>query len=43
MIQTEQGYANLENVIINRVINDKLPPIAIIPQLEMECNLENYK
>ncbi len=35
-IQTRTGYAQVEEMIINMVINDHITPSACIPQLESE-------
>lgn len=35
-IQTRQGYAQVEEMIINMVINDNIAPSSCIPQLESE-------
>ena len=39
MMQTDKGYLQLEKIIIEKVIDENLPPIAIIPQLETELSL----
>lgn len=36
LIQTESGYRNVENRIINLVIRDRITPSACIPQIENE-------
>jgi len=38
-IQTQAGYAALEQEIIERVIRTGLTPAAIIPQMEMENDM----
>jgi hypothetical protein len=35
-IQTENGYAQIENMIINMVVNDRITPSACIGQIESE-------
>lgn len=39
MIQTPEGYANVEQVILDKVLSDNRIPEAVIPQLEMQWNL----
>ncbi len=36
MLQTESGYRNIEQRIINLVIRDRITPSACIPQIENE-------
>lgn len=40
MIQTKKGYEHVEKQIILRVISDNLLPIVIIPQIEMEYEID---
>lgn len=35
-IQTEEGYSQIENKIINMVIHDSITPSACIPHIESE-------
>lgn len=35
-IQTKKGYAQIEEMIINMVINDHITPSSCIPQIESE-------
>ena len=39
MIQTPQGYAETEKMIINKVIHDHMVPAAVIPILESELEM----
>ena len=39
MIQTPQGYAETEKMIINKVIHDLMVPAAVIPILESELEM----
>lgn len=43
MIQTADGYKQLEKTIIEKVINDNMPPIAVIPQLESDYGIAQYE
>jgi len=39
MIQTSEGYAKVEQVILDKVLSDNRIPEAVIPQLEMQWSL----
>ena len=39
LIQTKDVYNRIEEEIIDRVINEKLPPSAIIPHIESELSI----
>jgi hypothetical protein len=39
MIQTPQGYAAAEKMIIHKVIHDQMIPAAVIPILESEMSM----
>jgi hypothetical protein len=39
MIQTPEGYAKVEQIILDKVLADNRIPEAVIPQLEMQWSL----
>lgn len=38
-LQTKEGYASIENIVIQRSISGRLVPAAVIPQLETELSM----
>jgi len=43
MIQTKQGYNDIEKIIIEKVLHENLPPIAIIPQIESDYSINELE